>query len=250
MLGLLIYLHETPPLTNSYEYDNLIGIVFSRFKLCSFMKGLRVMFSRLTHFQMLAFAAITTIIIAGCMREPPPVKMISVDASAAGTNAIKDYDSNKDGKISGAEFDKVPALREGLPQGFNTTKEKGVTADMITERIKKWQDVYKTGLMGSQSCQVTLAGKPLVGAEIKYVPEGFLGSNMPVCSGTTGPDGIASISVPVAEPTDPHGAPPGWYKVQITKAGENIPAKYNTQTTLGVEIAPDVRGTPTKFDLK
>ena len=36
--------------------------------------------------------------------------------------------------------------------------------------------------------------------------------------------------------------PPGWYRVEITKAGENIPAKYNTHTTLGQEIALDAAG--------
>ena len=43
------------------------------------------------------------------------------------------------------------------------------------------------------------------------------------------------------EPAKPmrSGVPPGFYLVRITKAGVNIPAKYNTQTTLGAEVSND-----------
>ena len=58
------------------------------------------------------------------------------------------------------------------------------------------------------------------------------------------------LSAPVNSPDDARGVPPGWYKVEITKTGENIAAKYNTQTILGIEIAPDVRGNPIKFEMK
>ena len=34
------------------------------------------------------------------------------------------------------------------------------------------------------------------------------------------------------------GLSPGFYRVEITKEGDNIPAKYNTATTLGLEIGP------------
>ena len=38
------------------------------------------------------------------------------------------------------------------------------------------------------------------------------------------------------------GVPPGFYRVQVTKSGENIPAKYNRETTLGHEVARDAAG--------
>lgn len=194
---------------------------------------------RLTHFNTLAVAAIASLLLSGCMREPPPAKMISIDATDAGQKALAEYDTNKDGKISGPELDKAASLKDGLA-GFNTTKDKGVTAAMITERITKWQDVYKTGLMGGVMCQVNKGGKPLAGAEVKFVPETFLGENMKVGVGTTGPDGIAMMAVPTTSADEGQGIPPGWYKIQVTKGAE-VPAKYNTQTTIGVEVAPDVR---------
>jgi hypothetical protein len=212
------------------------------------MKGLRLMFIRLVHFNMLALSAISLLIIGGCMREPSRIAVISFDADAAGTEALNMYDTNKDGKISGAELDKVPSLRDSVAN-FNSTKEKGLTAADITARLKKWQDL-KVGRMGSVSCTVMRNGKPLAQAEVKFVPEKFLGESLPISTGTSGPDGVASISLPVSGPDDAPGVPPGFYKVQITKSGENIPAKYNTQTILGAEVAPDARPSPLNFDLK
>ena len=106
------------------------------------------MFLRLTHFSTLALGAISLLVLAGCMREPSRVPVVSIDASAAGQEAMTLYDANKDGKISGAELDKVPALRDSLAN-FNTTKDKGITAAMITERLKRWLEEFKVGRMGS-----------------------------------------------------------------------------------------------------
>lgn len=44
--------------------------------------------------------------------------------------------------------------------------------------------------------------------------------------------------------------PPGFYRVEITKDGLNIPAKYNTETILGTEISYETMLQPIEFDLK
>jgi hypothetical protein len=62
--------------------------------------------------------------------------------------------------------------------------------------------------------------------------------------------------VPTTGPDDPKGVAPGFYRIEITKAGDNIPAKYNSETTLGqaVGVPPSkggrAKGVITKFDLK
>ena len=63
----------------------------------------------------------------------------SIDAVAAGTEAMKMYDTNHDGKISGAELDKCPAIKAAIAQ-IDLSGKGEVTAEMITARIKKWQD--------------------------------------------------------------------------------------------------------------
>ena len=82
---------------------------------------------------------------------------------------------------------------------------------------------------------------------MKFVPEEFLGSNMIVATGETDQNGMASnVSIPTSgKQSDPPGVPQGFYRVEITKSGLNIPAKYNTQTVLGHVVAygPQMIGT-------
>ena len=169
----------------------------------------------------------------GCLEKPPRVYPPSINASAAGARAIALFDSDKDGKLIGAELDKCPGLKAGLakvdPNG------RGVTAEMITARIRQWQ---KTKIARVPvSCIVTRNGKPLEGAEVKFVPEGFLGTNMMVARSKTDPSGMASVSIPTSgKQIDPSGVPPGFYRVEITKAGLDIPAKYNSETVFGCEV--------------
>lgn len=84
------------------------------------------------------------------------------------------------------------------------------------------------------------------------MPEKFLGDSYPVGTGKTGMNGTATISMPLSEKDNRPGMPPGFYRVEVTKAGENIPAKYNTATTLGQEIALDNKSMRSgiTFDLK
>jgi hypothetical protein len=42
--------------------------------------------------------------------------------------------------------------------------------------------------------------------------------------------------------SSPHGVRPGFYRVEITKPGEKIPAKYNTEAILGQEVVIDAKG--------
>ena len=58
-------------------------------------------------------------------------------------------------------------------------------------------------------------------------------------SGVTDAGGRAVISYPYAADPTVQGLPPGFYRVEITKDGEKIPAKYNTDTILGIEVAND-----------
>jgi hypothetical protein len=175
----------------------------------------------------------------------------AIDAAAAGTKAIEMFDANKDGKISGAELDKCPGLKAAIDQIDKTGKGE-ITAGMITARIKAWQ-ASKLGRM-SMSAKVTHNGQPLAGAEVKFVPEKFLGDKIPTATGKTDANGMAMLTVPPdpAKPNFPPGVAPGLYRVEITKAGENIPAKYNTETVFGQEAAQDAKGLREgiKFDLK
>jgi hypothetical protein len=103
----------------------------------------------------------------------------------------------------------------------------------------------------------TLDGRPLSGAEVIFEPESFLGEDIKAAVGES-TSGLATVTVPKDQrpmKDTPPGLQPGLYRVRVSlkKAGqETIPAKYNTETTLGQEIAPDdpaVAGQKVRFDL-
>lgn len=193
------------------------------------------------------------VVSVGCPHTPSRIYPPSINASVAGAKAIEMYDTDNDGKLSGAELDKCPGLKAALskvdPGG------KGVTAEAIANRIKAWQNTRLGRL--SLTCIVTRNGKGFEGAEVKFIAEPFLGLNDPkwIATGKTDQNGMVALSVPTnGKREDPPGVPPGFYRVEITKPGLDVPAKYNTATILGQEVASDAQGiqfqADIRFDLK
>ena len=174
------------------------------------------------------------LVVAGCSGRPSRVYPDAV-ASDAPQKAMDLYDTDKDGFIDGAELDKVPGLKAALKQ-VDTNGDGKISADEIAARIQVWRDsrLGRTTL----SVPVKHNGAPLVGAKVRLVPESFLGSGLRAGEGTTDARGVASVSAPPRKAGDVPGLSPGFYRVEITKEGENIPAKYNTATTLGLEVGP------------
>jgi len=180
---------------------------------------------------------------------PRRLSVPKIDAKAAGAEAITLFDTNRDGKLSGEELDKCPGLKAAIDKVDQSGKGE-ITADDIAARIKAWQDTKLARM--TVSCRVLHNGEPLEGAVVKFVPEKFLGKNLKTGTGKTDAHGIAMLSVPLNDRWPP-GMAPGFYRVEITKDGEQIPAKYNTDTILGQEVARDAKGIDMKgikFDLK
>jgi hypothetical protein len=146
-----------------------------------------------------------------------------------GAAALAEYDANKDGALDAKELEKSPALREASKRGLDKDKDGRVTADEIADRMRIFKE---EGMIGSVFVQVTLDGNPLAGAAITLTPEKFLGSAFQPTTKTTEPTGTTIFPA----------APFGFYRVEVSKKGaggnETIPARYNTQTTLGREVAP------------
>jgi hypothetical protein len=181
-----------------------------------------------------------------CSRAPARVYPPGIDAAAAGPAAMQEYDVNKDGKVAGPELAAAPGLSAAIAN-LDKDGDKAVSAEEVTKRIESWQK-SKVGLT-SVVVTVRYLGRPLAGANVVFEPEAFLGPNIKNSSGTTGETGMAVLSIPNA---DRQGVPFGLYKVRITKEDMNLPAKCNTQTILGAEVAPDAKNAETGpvFDLK
>ncbi|MBN2578025.1 MAG: hypothetical protein JXB10_03460 [Pirellulales bacterium] len=197
------------------------------------------------------FTAVSCLLIlGGCTSSEPPVLNYAptVDPAEAGKAALKQYDQNKDGKLDAAELEKAPAMKLALPR-LDKNGDKALSAEEIAERVKRWQ----TKEPGRRLLRITIThnGEPLEGAEVKLVPEKFIGADMEAAVGKTSPSGTVSPSGKMG-PDGLAGCSPGFYRVVITKAGESIPARYNTQTVLGLDSSEDsdelYRGV--RFDLQ
>jgi hypothetical protein len=171
----------------------------------------------------------------------------------AGADAIKLYDTNNDGKISGPELDKASALKAAIAQ-IDSRHTGEITADMIDARVGEW---VKTKLARmTVSCTVQRNGRPLGDVTVTFVPEKYLGPNVLQATGKTDKHGIAMLSIPTTGPRDPPGVGPGFYRVVVTSDKMKIPEQYSTEakTTLGQEVAQDAEGIKNmkgiKFNLK
>jgi hypothetical protein len=179
----------------------------------------------------------------GCSGKPPRVEQPSISPGAAASEAMSLYDKNGDGVIGGEELDAVPVFKyEPALKRVDSSGDGKVSEEEIKARIEAWQET-KVGVM-TYSCKVTYKDRRtgqlvgLEGATVTYKPEPFLGENLKMAEGKTGPGGMASINMP---DSDLPGIHLGYYKVEITHGEYTIPDKYNTNTTLGDEVAQDAQ---------
>jgi hypothetical protein len=177
---------------------------------------------------------------AGCGSRVATVFPAKIAADAA-KKAVETYDVDKNGYLDARELEKAPALQVAFPGSSKVTQQD------IAARIEWWKET-RFGRMVF-IVNVMHNGRPLPDATVSLVPESFLGSELQTAAGTTDKSGRTMPTVPVHGPDDVQGVPPGLYRIEITKAGENIPAKYNTATTLGGEV-PQMNENKWAFDLQ
>ena len=169
---------------------------------------------------------------------------------------MEQYDKNGDGVVSGAELDQAPSLKAAL-KNLDTNGDKGVSADEVAARVNAWKTM-KAGVT-SVRCRVIMDGEPLGGATVTFDPEPFLGDQVKPASSVTGMTGETMPNLKPEDrqnPKDSGGVQFGLYKVRISKVvngKETIPARYNTDTILGQEVAyddPSIANRNMQFTLK
>jgi hypothetical protein len=182
-------------------------------------------------------------LLAGCSSQPARVNPVQIDASDASSAAMEMYDKDGDSALGGVELDAAPGLKKNVAK-YDANSDGKIGRDEISQRISSWGS-EKLALMGATYI-VTLDGQALEGATVTLVPEGYMGENVKPASGVTGPTGLARLShEDEFLPKTANGRPisgvfGGTYKIQVTHPSRSIPAKYNTATEIGEEIAPDI----------
>lgn len=164
----------------------------------------------------------------------------TLDPEASARQALDEYDANKDSFLDAGELERCPALKSCLPQ-LDKDGDQRLSAREIADRLA----YYHADRLGRMAfgVEVSLDGSPLAGATVTFVPEKFLGSGYKPAAGVTGKNGVVDLQV---EGETAPGIPCGLYRVTVSKKDakgkELVPARYNEQTTLGQEVAPDLRG--------
>jgi hypothetical protein len=184
--------------------------------------------------------AVVCILLTGCGGQPRRLLPPDVDPDAAAAMVMDLYDGNDNGVLDPLELRACPALAGSLDK-YDGDANGALTAEEIAHGIERWRS-GQTGVL-SLPFQVLWAGQALEGAQVRLVPEECLGDEVLPAVGTAGPGGRGFIGI---EPNLlPAGAPrvplvqPGLYRVEITHPNVSLPEKYNTHTTLGIEVASD-----------
>jgi hypothetical protein len=203
--------------------------------------------------QLAARSALLLILICltSCNSPPPRVVAPSFNPGKIAAGAIQEYDANGDGALAGDELSKAASIRSAL-SSYDADGDGRVTAEEIQKRMEKFA-ATKVGLM-KFLCRVSLNGQPLQGATVTLRPEPFLKDVVQVASGVT--DASGKVQLEIADDLLPasdrglHAMQPGLYWVEITHPTISIPARYNTETTLGREVSGDsLVGVDVHFEL-
>jgi hypothetical protein len=159
------------------------------------------------------------------------------------------YDANHDEKLTEVELVKCPGVLVSMKK-YDANNDKAIDAAEFEERLMQ---LLRTKRGATQlACNIMYKGEPLSGATVNLEPEPYLGEEIRAAEGITTNSGRADVGMA------PEFAPAalknrklihyGTFKVRVTHPTIQIPAKYNTDTTLGYETIP---GQPTaSFVLK
>ncbi|MEO2032734.1 MAG: hypothetical protein ABGZ35_11680 [Planctomycetaceae bacterium] len=186
------------------------------------------------------------LICCGCSGGPSRVVPPGIDADDAGEQAVAQYDQDGDGLLSKTELTSCPGILNRIDR-YDADQDEHVSADEIAQRIEMWQ-ATKMALM-PLGVKVTLNGKPLASAELKFIPESFLGDAVKPATGTTDRYGTATPAIAAeelpADLADIQGMHLGLYQVQITHPKKKLPA-----TPVGIEIDHTDQWNGIRIDLK
>jgi hypothetical protein len=174
-------------------------------------------------------------ILAGCGGSTPTG--LDWDSSSAAAAAITACDKNGDRQIDLGEAAACPGLR-GAMDRVDTDVDGKMSSNEIANRIDYYASALTTIFNGG--VEIKLNGEPLVGAEVVFEHEPFLGAGEHVYRGTTDDHGRVDLQGGDSEFPGIHI---GMYRVRISKmqdGKETLPPKYNQETTLGCEVADDI----------
>jgi hypothetical protein len=180
--------------------------------------------------------AMLVLFVSGCRKSQP---VPGYDPPGAAAEALSLLDASGNGLIERDEAAKAPGLASAFSR-FDADGNGALSAEEVESRVAAYA-AARLGLMPF-SCTISVNGEVHEGMAVRLAPEPFLEPPLAHAAAVTSAGGIAA---PIAAGEQFPAVACGVYRVEISwkrDGGEALPARYNTQTELGVEIAPDVPG--------
>jgi len=185
--------------------------------------------------------------LAGCTQSGTQLLEAPVpkyDPDAVARAALSEFDKNGNGSVEPGEAQACPALA-GAFAAVDANSDRRLTVDELRKRV----EAYAASTTGSVEvgCIVELDGAPLDGATVTFIPEACMGQAVKPAVGTTNEFGrCAEYQI---DGKTYRGIAPGLYKIQVTRDGAAIPARFNAQTVLGKEVFHNPREAEVSIEL-
>jgi hypothetical protein len=190
----------------------------------------------------------------GCSSRQSRIQSLGIDADSLSEEIVEAFDRDGNAALSSAELEKLPPVNSNR-SAYDTDGNGEITAEELAARFA---EIFGHGVgVLPASCRVTRGGRPLAGAEVRFVPPKVLAGELPPASGITDGSGVTGLRLAPEDMPDNFPSPraavmrPGIYLVEVTHPDVQIPPQYNEETILGKEVFSAVlNGPPLPIDLK
>lgn len=197
-------------------------------------------------------AILVGICASGCVQRTKRINAAIPDPESSGAQALALFDTNKDSLLSADELRQSPGLHTALAR-IDSNGDGQLTEAEIVTYFAAFAD--RTLRLVAIRCEVSMEKRPLPDATVTLVPEPFLGSATKSATAVTNASGLCRLQ---SEGAEYPGVQLGLYRITVTKRDprndrELVPARYNTDTELAVEVSPsnaNAFDSPLRLELK
>ena len=193
------------------------------------------------------------ICLVGCDSGPKHPALTTFDVDEVAQLAMQQLDTESDGQLSRDELRASPGLLGALAE-LDTNRDRQLSFEELRARLQLYIDARVA--IHTFPILVTKGGQPLVGATVKLFPEEFLAAVIEPAEGMTDDAGhvFPSIAVdPELRERGTQGFRSGVYRVEVSKVDDEgkelIPARYNVDSDLGLEIKMEEHMETIRIDL-